>query len=277
MIRPRRSLLFLPGDDRRKIEKAISAAPDSILMDLEDGVAVSKKAEAREVVLRAVSELNFGKSERIIRINALDTHFADDDIETVIRAKPDSIIIPKVESPDQVTYVVDRIPVAIPIIAMIETAKAVMNIKEIATMPSLVALCFGAEDYIASVGGVRTQSNHEVAYARSVVPMCASVFSLQALDMVYVNFKDDAGLRAETRTALELGYNGKTAIHPNQIAPINETFTPSQEEIDRAQKLLNAFNENQAKGAGAFAFEGKMVDMPVIRAAQNVLARAGVI
>lgn len=107
--------------------------------------------------------------------------------------------------------------------------------------------------------------------------MCASVFSLQALDMVYVNFKDEAGLRAETRTALELGYNGKTAIHPNQIAPINETFTPSQEEIDRAQELLNAFNENQAKGAGAFAFEGKMVDMPVIRAAQNVLARAGVI
>ncbi|MBI5715161.1 MAG: CoA ester lyase, partial [Chloroflexi bacterium] len=186
------------------------------------------------------------------------------------------IIIPKVEAPEQVTYVVDRIPGAIPVIAMIETAKAVMNIKEIAAAPSLVALCFGAEDYIASVGGVRTQSNHEVAYARSVVPMCASVFNLQALDMVYVDFKDEAGLRAETRAALELGYSGKTAIHPNQIAPINETFTPSKEEIDRAQKLLNAFNENQAKGAGAFAYDGKMVDMPVIRAAQNVLARAGV-
>ncbi|MBI5714669.1 MAG: CoA ester lyase [Chloroflexi bacterium] len=275
MTRPRRSLLFLPGDARRKIEKAITTAPDSIIMDLEDGVAVNKKAEARESVLRAISELHFGKSERIIRINALDTEFANDDIETVIRAKPDAIIIPKVEAPDQVTYVVDRIPFTIPVIATFETAKAVMNIKEIAAAPSLVALCFGAEDYIASVGGVRTQSNHEVAYARSVVPMCAAVFNLQALDMVYVDFKDEAGLRAETRAALELGYSGKTAIHPNQIAPINETFTPSKEEIDRAQKLLSAFNENQAKGAGAFAFEGKMVDMPVIRAAQNVLARAG--
>jgi citrate lyase beta subunit len=277
LIRPRRSLLFLPGDDRRKIEKAISTAPDSIIMDLEDGVAVSKKAEAREVVLQAISELGFGKCERIIRINALDTEFANDDIETVGKAKPDALIIPKVEAPENVAHVVDRIPFVIPVIAMIETAKAIMNIKEIAAAPSLAALCFGAEDYIASVGGVRTQSNHEVAYARSTVPMCASVFNLQALDMVYVNFKDEAGLRAETRAALELGYNGKTAIHPNQIAPINETFTPSKEEIDRAQKLLNAFNENQAKGAGAFAYEGKMVDMPVIRAAQKVLARAGVI
>lgn len=275
MTHPRRSLLFLPGDDRRKIEKAITTSPDSIIMDLEDGVAVNKKAEAREVVLRAISELHFGKCERIIRINALDTNFANDDIETVVRAQPDAVVIPKVEAPDQVTYVVDRIPFAIPVIAMIETAKAVMNIKEITAAPSLAALCFGAEDYIASVGGVRTQSNHEVAYARSVVPMCAATFNMQALDMIYVDFKDEAGLRAETRTALELGYNGKTAIHPNQIVPINETFTPSKEEIDRAQKLLQAFNEHQAKGAGAFAFEGKMVDMPVIRAAKNVLVRAG--
>ena len=274
MTRPRRSLLFLPGDDRRKIEKAITTAPDSIILDLEDGVAVNKKAEARAVVLRAISELNFGKSERIIRLNALDTDFAEDDIETIIKAKPDAVIIPKVEAPDHVTYVVDRIPFAIPVIAMIETSKAVMNIKEIAAAPSLAALCFGAEDYIANVGGVRTQSNHEVAYARSVVPMYAAVFNLQALDMVYVNFKNEAGLRAETRAALELGYSGKTAIHPNQIVPINETFTPSKEEIDRAQKLVSAFNENQAKGTGAFAYEGKMVDMPVIRAARNVLVRA---
>jgi citrate lyase beta subunit len=159
---------------------------------------------------------------------------------------------------------------------MIETAKAIVNLKEIASAPGLTALVFGAEDLIASVGGVRTRSNHEVAYARSAVAIHAAANGLQALDQVYVDFNDEAGLRAESRAALEMGYSGKTAIHPKQIVPITESFTPSVEEVDRARRIVEAFEQSQAVGAGAFAFEGKMVDMPVVRAAQSVLARAGI-
>lgn len=275
MTRSRRALLFMPGDDRRKVEKGVAARPDCVIMDMEDGVAVNRKAEARAAIVAALNELDFGSVEKIVRINALDSGLAEAELAAVIPARPDALLVPKIESPDQVAWARRRIPGDLPLLILIETAKAMVNLKEIAAAPGLAALVFGAEDLIAAVGGIRTRSNHEVHYARSAVAIHAAANGLQALDQVYVDFNDELGLRAESRAALELGYSGKTAIHPKQTAPIIETFTPAPEEVDRARQIVKAFEENQARGAGAFAFEGRMVDMPVVRAARSILARAG--
>jgi citrate lyase beta subunit len=266
----------MPGDDRRKIEKGIATKPDCVIMDMEDGVAANRKAEARATIVAALNELDFGNVEKIVRINALDSGLAEAELAVVVPAKPDALLAPKIESPDQVAWVHRHIPDDLPLLIMIETAKAMVNLKEVAAAPGITALVFGAEDLIASVGGIRTRSNHEVQYARSAVAIYAAANGLQALDMVFVDLQDEAGLRAESRAALELGYVGKTAIHPRQIAPIIETFTPTAEEVDRAQRIVRAYNEQVASGTGAFAFEGKMVDMPIVRAAQAILARAGI-
>ncbi len=275
-MRPRRALLFMPGDDRRKIEKGIATKPDCVIMDLEDGVALNRKTEARHTIVAALNELDFGGVEKIARINALDAGLAEAELAVILPAKPEALLVPKIESPEQVSWIRKRIPDDLPLLIMVETARGIVNLKEIAAAPGLEALIFGAEDLIASSGGIRTRSNHEVHFARSALALHAAAFGLQALDMVFVDLQDEAGLRAESRAALELGYSGKTAIHPRQIAPIIETFTPTPAEIDRAQRLVQAHEENQASGAGAFAFEGKMVDMPVVRAAQALLARAGI-
>ncbi|MBM4424398.1 MAG: CoA ester lyase [Chloroflexi bacterium] len=272
----RRCLLFMPGDDRRKIEKGIAAKPDCVIMDLEDGVAANRKAEAQATIVAALNELAFNGVEKIVRLNALDSGLAESELEAVIPARPDALLAPKIESPEQIEWLRRRLPESLPLLIMIETAKAIVNLKEIASAPGLSALIFGAEDFVASVGGIRTRSNHEVQYARSAVAIHAAANGLQALDQVCVDFGDEAGLRAESRAALEMGYSGKTAIHPKQIIPITETFTSSAEEVDRARKIVEAFRQSQSNGAGAFALDGKMVDMPIVRAAEAVLVRAGV-
>ena len=273
--RPRRALLFMPGDDRRKIEKGIAARPDCVIMDLEDGVALNRKTEARATVVAALNELDFGGVEKIVRINALGSGLEEADLEAVLPARPAAVLAPKIEAADQVAWVLHRLPEDLPLLVMIETARGIVNLKDIAGVPGLSALVFGAEDLTASVGGIRTPGSREVGYARSALAVHAAAFGLQALDMVYVDFNDEPGLRAEARAALELGYSGKTAIHPGQIVPITEGFTPTPAEVERARRIVAASQEHQAGGSGAFAFEGRMVDAPVVRAARALLARAG--
>ncbi len=272
----RRAILFMPGDDRRKIKKGITSAPDSILMDLEDAVALNRKAEARAVTASALSELDFSRAEKLVRINQIDSGLAGDDLAAILPARPDGIVIPKVESPEQIEWARRRLPDEMPLLIMIETARAVINLKELAATPGLTGLAFGAEDFIASVGGVRTRAGWEVFHARSAIALHAAAFNLASIDMVFTDLRGEAepDLRAEARAAVELGYSGKFAIHPKQIAPIVEAFMPSPEEAARARRLVAAYDEQQAKGFGAFTFEEKMVDMPMLRAAQAVLARA---
>lgn len=274
----RRALLFMPGDDRRKIEKGIAFAPDSILMDLEDAVALHRKADARTITASALNELDFGRSEKLVRINQVDSGFAEDDLAAILPARPDGVCLPKVESPEHIEWARRRLPDDMPLFVMIETARAVINLKEIAAAPGLTGLAFGAEDLMASVGGARTRAGREIFHARSAVTLHAAAFNLASIDMVFTDLRDEAepDLRAETRAAAELGYSGKFAVHPKQIAPIVESFMPSPEEVARARRLVEAYDEQQAKGFGAFTFEDKMVDMPMLRAAQTVLARAQV-
>lgn len=280
-MRVRRALLFMPGDDRRKIEKGASLGADAIIMDLEDGVAFNRKEAARETIAAALRELDFGRSERLVRINPVsDNNLYLDDLRATYPAQPDGYVIPKVSSPADLLSVADWLAAQgghlLTLLAIIETARGVVNLREIAGagIPGLQGLIFGGEDLTGDLGAVRTVYGHEVAYARAAVVLHAKAFDLQAIDGVYTKLDDVEGLTADTRYILEMGYTGKLAIHPRQVEPIQKVFTPTDEEIARARRLIDAFNEHQAAGAGVFALDGRMVDMPMVRAAQAVLARA---
>lgn len=281
-FRSRRALLFMPGDSRRKIEKGIHLGVDAIIMDLEDGVAINRKTEARRVVAEALTIFDFGRSERLVRINT--GTLADADLAAILPGHPDGLVLPKVESGQWITEIHQALSHAeesagwvsgsVRLLAIVETAAGILNLKEIAAAPRLDALIFGAEDLAGNIGATRTPEGWEVFYARSAVVLTAAAFGLQAIDTVYTDLTDSEGLEADARRAAGLGYAGKLAVHPRQIEPINRVFTPTQTAIDAALRLVEAFDTYQAQGTGVFAWEGRMVDMPMIRAAKLLLAKA---
>jgi len=281
----RRALLYMPGDDRRKIEKAASLGVDCICMDMEDGVAITRKAEARAVIAQAMKELDFGASERCIRINSFGSGFEKFDLAAAVAANPDAIVVPKIETAGQVRSISEYIETyelssgmnagTIRMLVGVETAKGIMNLREIAQADKrLDALIFGAEDFAASVGATRTQEASEVLYARLAVVTACAANELQAIDMVYIDFHDIEGLRLEAQQGAGFGFSGKQIIHPNQVAPVQEAFTPSAEAIEYAQRVVQTFAASQKEGRGAFALDGKMIDMPLLKNAQKVLDRA---
>ncbi|GAB4526866.1 MAG: CoA ester lyase [Anaerolineae bacterium] len=285
-VRTRRALLFTPGDDRAKIEKGAALDVDAVILEMEDGVALSNKAAARETVAAALREVDFGRSERLVRINPISTAFWRADLDVTAPSRPDTYIIPKVEHAEHVRRVGMRLAEieaeqgwpegTIGLIALIETALAVVNLKEIASSsPRLTALAFGAEDMAGDLGALRTPDGWEVFYARSAVVLHARAYGLQAIDTPFVDLTaDDSSLITDTEQAHYMGFTGKFAIHPRQVGPIQRVFTPTEAQVQRAQALIEAHEAQQAAGVGVFAFEGKMVDMPMVRAAEQILARA---
>jgi citrate lyase subunit beta-like protein len=275
----------MPGDDRRKIEKATTLGVDCICMDMEDGVAINKKAEARTVIVQAMKELNFGKSERCIRINSIGSGLEAYDLAAALATNPDSIVVPKIESAEQVKWVSDHMETyelssqinigTVRLLIGVETAKGILNLKEIAEADKrLEAIIFGAEDYAASVGATRTREATEVLYARSAVVAACAANDLQAIDMVYIDFRDLEGLRVEAEQGAGLGFSGKQVIHPNQVPAVQEAFTPSDSAIEYAKRVVESFEASQKEGRGAYALDGKMIDMPLLKNAQKVLDRA---
>src|SRR5688572_4868293 len=280
----RRALLYMPGDDWKKINKALTLEVDCVCMDMEDGVALNRKSYARATVAKALKELDFGKSEKLARINAVGSGFEKDDIETVLPGHPDGIVIPKVEALEQIQWaseIIEAVELAqgwgvnsIRMLVGVETAKGILNLKEIASHPRLDGLIFGAEDFAASIGATRSRAAWEVMYARSAIVTHAAAFNLQAIDMVFIDFKDALNLKIEAAQGAAMGYSGKQIIHPAQVEPVQTAFTPSDEAISYANRLVQAFEQHQAQGTGAFALDEKMIDMPLLKNAQKVLERA---
>jgi citrate lyase beta subunit len=283
-MRARRALLYMPGDDWKKITKALTFGVDSICMDMEDGVAFNRKAEARAPIAKALQELDFGSSEKLVRINSVGSGFEADDLEAVIHFRPDGIVLPKCERRDQVQWVSERIEAAelahgwglnsVRMLVGVETAAGILNLNEIAADPRLDAIIFGAEDFAASVGASRTRGAQEVLYARSVVVIACAAHDLQAIDMVAIDFRDTVNLKVEAAQGAAMGFSGKQIIHPAQVEPVQSAFTPDDEAIAYARRMVEAFEAHQAEGAGAFALDGKMIDMPLVKNAWRVLERA---
>lgn len=254
-------------------------------MDMEDGVALNRKAEARQTIARALQTLDFGASERLARINAIGSGLESDDLSVVLPAHPDGIVVPKLEYPEQIHWVSQVIAGyeelygwnkgSICLLVVVETARGVVNLPQIVTAdPRLQAIIFGAEDFAGDIGATRTREGWEVFYARSAVVTYAAAHDLQAIDMVYIDFQDIEGLRREAEQGARMAFSGKQIIHPNQVAPVQEAFTPSDEAIAYALRVQQAFEEHQKAGRGAFALDGKMIDAPIMKSAQRVLALA---
>ncbi len=284
IMRSRRALLYMPGDNWKMITKSVTLGVDSICMDMEDGTAVNKKAEARATIAKALQELDFGASEKLARINSVGSGWEKDDIEAVLPHHPDGIVIPKVESFEQVEWASRIIEDAelkngwkinsIRILIGIETAKGILNLKEIAAHPRLDAIIFGGEDFAASIGAVRTKDAIELLYARQAVIVACAAYDLQPIDIVTIDYKDLEALKVEAEFGARLGFSGKQVIHPNQVPVVQEAFTPSAEAIAYARRIVETFEASQKEGKGAYSLDGKMIDMPLLKNAQKVLSRA---
>lgn len=280
----RRALLYMPGDNWKMIAKSVTLGVDSICMDMEDGTAVNKKAEARATIAKALQELNFGKSEKLARINSIGSGWEKDDIDAVLPHRPDGIVIPKVESYDHIEWAGRIIEAAelkygwqinsIRILIGVETAKGILNLKEIASHPRLDAIIFGGEDFAASIGATRTKDAIELLYARQTVVVACAANDLQAIDIVTIDYKDVEALRIESEFGARLGFSGKQIIHPAQVEPVQTAFTPNDKAVAYAKRIIETFEASQKEGKGAYSLDGKMIDMPLLKNAQKVLERA---
>jgi citrate lyase subunit beta/citryl-CoA lyase len=262
-----RSVLFVPATRADLAAKTERVEPDVVVIDLEDAVPPAQKADARATAVDAVAAVGSGPAV-LVRVNAPDSPWFDGDAAEL----PDDIagvVVPKLESAEQV----DRVGRALggrPIVAGLETVRGVADARHLLG-PPVVACYFGAEDYVADLGGIRTVDNAEVLYPRAHVGLAARLAGVAALDMVTLDFGDDDRFRREAAEARALGYAGKLCIHPAQVGLANEAFRPSADEIDWAQRLLAAFDE---AGGATIAFEGQMVDEVVAARARAVLAAA---
>jgi citrate lyase beta subunit len=280
----RRGLLYMPGDNWKMITKSITLGVDSICMDMEDGAAVNKKTEARATIVKALQELDFGRSEKLARINSVESGWEKEDIDAVLPYHPDGIVIPKVESLGQVEWASRIIEAAelkygwpinsIRLLIGLETAKGILNLKEIASHPRLDAIIFGGEDFAASIGATRTKNATELLYARQAVIVACAANDLQAIDIVTIDYKDIEALRAESEFGAQLGFVGKQIIHPSQVEPVQSAFTPNDEAIAYAKRIVETFESNQKEGKGAYSLDGKMIDLPLLKNAQKLLERA---
>jgi len=277
----------MPGDDPHKILKAASLGVDCICMDIEDGVALNKKDVARHTIAESLHEINFGHAERLVRFNALGTTYFMDDLECILPAQPDGIVIPKVEDSRPIQLVSKRLEKlekkhdwpagGVILVAIVETPLGILNLREICQAdPRLRAIIFGAEDLAVGLGVTRTIEGWEVFHARAELVLHCAAFGLQAIDMVNNDYRDLKALENEARQGAALGYSGKQVIHPNQVPVVQQAFTPTLKEIAWAKEIVELYESRQIQGKGAVGVEGRLVDMPVYRQAQNILARANI-
>ena len=281
----RRSVLFSPGDRPELMRKGPGTGADTVVFDLEDAVAPPRKDEARDAVRAVLTDPEFDPDcEVCVRVNPVGSGAETDvralfseDAESAERAegRPDALMLPKCTGGDDVDALDALVPGDTPpVLALVESAAGVLHAESIADATATDALVFGAEDLSADVGATRTGEGTEVLYAREHVVIAAGAANVDAIDTVYTDFSDDEGLRAETGFAIELGYDGKMAIHPSQVAVVNEAFTPAPEQIAWAESVLNAKHEADADGRGVFQVDGEMIDAPLVAQAERIVERA---
>jgi citrate lyase subunit beta / citryl-CoA lyase len=268
MIRPRRSLLFMPGSNARALEKARNLPADGIILDLEDSVAPEAKAIARDQIAQAIAAKGFGRREVLIRVNALDSPWWIDDVNMAGKAQPDGILFPKISSVDDLKTIADRLSdisadTSIKVWAMIETARAVLHAEELAAASRetrLAGFVFGPND-ISRETRIRMQPGRA-----AMIPMithcilATRAYGLEILDGPYSDFSNVDGFALECAQARDLGFDGKTLIHPGQIEACNAIFTPPAEEVAHARKIIAAFERPENASRGAIQLDGQMVE-----------------
>lgn len=273
-----RSLLFVPAVRPDFIAKLPSRGADAVVIDCEDATPPNAKAEARTNACELTPGLVEQGCAVLVRINAADTEWFAEDVTTALLPSLAAVIVPKAETVADLDRVAEALRAAglpnLGVLAGIETALGVADARAVLTHPVVVAAYFGAEDFIADMGGARTPANAEVAHARSSVALAARLAKVPVLDQVVTDFRDNKRFAHEAAEARALGYSGKLCIHPNQVELANAAWTPTEPEIDRARRLIEAYEEASAGGIAAIAFEGQMVDGPLAAQARRILTLA---
>ena len=279
-----RTMLFVPGNNPKKIVGAEVYGADCIIYDLEDSVSVFEKDSARILVKYA---LRYNRPEcRIgIRINQSDTPYYKEDVECMVPLKPDFLRLPKAECAEDIINL-DRLITktekefgipegSVKIVASIENALGVMNSYKIASASKrMLAIGLGAEDFRTDMGMQSSESAEEILFARNLIALHAHAANIKAMDYVYSNFKNEDGFRADTLLGKKLGYTGKSVVHPSQVSIVHEIYTPSEEEIDNAKAIFAAYEEALKCGSGVTSLNGKMIDKPMVTRAMAVLSSA---
>jgi len=282
-VRPRRSVLYMPGANTRALEKARTLPADALIFDLEDAVAPEAKEAARTNVVLAAESKAYGKREIAIRCNGLGTPWGEADIKAIAQSGADAILVPKVESAAQVTHVVSLLDTAgapsdMAVWAMMETPKGMLRAEEVAgAHPRLSLFVMGTNDLVKDMRARHTPMRLPMVTALGLGMLAARAFGLTILDGVYNDIQDTAGFRAVCQQGLEMGFDGKTLIHPSQVEPCNEVFAPSSAELEMAGKIVTAFKQAQAEGKGVVTVDGRMIENLHVEQAERALALASAI
>ena len=274
-IRPRRSVLFMPGSNSRALQKAKTLGADALILDLEDAVAPDAKEAARAQVCEVVKSRPFGKREVIVRINALDTQWGEHDAVAVAAAGPDAVLLPKVSSPRDIHKLEHRLAGApcIALWAMIETPLAILNIAALAGAGGrLSCLVMGTNDLVKQMGARHMPDRLNLAAALGLMVLAARAHGLCAIDGVFNDIADAGGFAVACAEGRSFGFDGKTLIHPDQIEPCNGAFAPSPEELAEARKIVAAFELSENKGKGAIKLDGRMVELLHAESARRIIA-----
>ncbi len=290
MSRLRRAAHFVPGANRKLLEKSLLLPADALVLDLEDAVTPEHKDDAREIVAGWLREVDFGRQERIVRMNPLDSPWGRRDLEVTMETPPDAYVVPKVRSLDDVRAI-DALLGELEsqhghpsggvklIVLGTETPQGIMNIATLCDCPRVDALTWGAEDLSAALGARRNRDERGefldvFKHCRIMTLLAAAAAEVQPLDTVFVDVRDLEGLRRESLEAAWMGFTGKITIHPDQIPVVLEAFTPSADEIEESRALLEAFEEQRSQGRMTFSFRGQMVDVPHLNRARKILEHA---
>jgi (3S)-malyl-CoA thioesterase len=279
-LRPWKSVLYIPGSKLRALDKARDLPVDAIIFDLEDAVATEEKATARETLASALRAGGYGRRARIVRINGFDTPWGAEDLDAIAEAEPQAILLPKVNAVSDVERLAEKLARlsgtrSTRIWAMMETARGLFNAAEIARAPRMEGFVIGTNDLAAEIGCETGGDRMPLMMALQTCLAAARAGGIACVDGVFNAFRDEDGLRAECRQGRALGMDGKSLIHPAQIAVCNEVFSPSEAEIELARRQISAWDEAAAKGMGVAVVDGKIVENLHVATARQTLAKAG--
>ncbi|QEH61433.1 citrate lyase subunit beta [Spiroplasma chinense] len=285
-VKPRKHMLFVPADRPSLYRDSVFYKPDTIMFDLEDAVAYSEKDAARMLLIEILNDIDYNASgiETCVRINGLDTEFFEKDIEACIKAKANMIRLPKAETVDDVNQLValmekyekeNNLDYKLKIFIAFESALGILNAFEVAKASDrIVGIALGGMDYLLDLKGSRLPNREELLYARQHLVHVGRALKLDVFDVVYGNTSDDQGFINEFKFIKSLGFDGKSVIHPNQIRLINEVYKPTQEQLEYALEMKEAFEESVKLGKGVFLFKGNMVDKPVVEKQLEIIELA---
>lgn len=282
VLRPRRSVLYMPSSNERALEKAKTIPTDALILDLEDAVAPDAKDEARTRAVTAAGSGAYGRREITIRCNGLDTPWGSQDLAAVATSGADAVVVPKVDSVDYLDRVAAALddggaPDTMAIWAMVETPTAIFDVRTLAAHPRVAVLVMGTNDLVKELRAVPGAGRSTLTPYLATVVLAAREAGKAVLDGVYNNVRDADGFRAEARQGFEMGFDGKTLVHPSQVEPVNEIWAPSEADVDHARRVVDAFAEAEADRRGVVTVDGRMVENLHRDNALRILATADAI